>query len=104
MEFSPHNDVVKLCLQGMGMEEKGKPEEAGKLFLQAWNEATDDFGHFISAHYVARHQKNVADKLKWLETALRLALNINDDAVKGAFPLLYFDIAKCHEESGDLAL
>lgn len=35
MEFNPNNNVVKLCLQGMGMEEKGKPEEASKLFLQA---------------------------------------------------------------------
>lgn len=37
MEFNPSNNVVKLCLQGMGMEEQGKPEEASKLFLQAWN-------------------------------------------------------------------
>ncbi|MBN3909058.1 MAG: NAD(+)--rifampin ADP-ribosyltransferase [Nostoc sp. NMS1] len=51
MEFNPNNNVVKLCLQGMGMEEKGKPEEASKLFLQAWNEATHDFEKFISAHY-----------------------------------------------------
>lgn len=59
MEFNPNNNVVKLCLQGMGMEEKGKPEEASKLFLQAWNEATYDFEKFISAHYVARYQKSV---------------------------------------------
>jgi rifampin ADP-ribosylating transferase len=70
MEFNPNNNVVQLCLQGMGMEEKGNPEEASKRFLQAWNEATYDFEKFISAHYVARHQKDVSDKLKWLETAL----------------------------------
>ncbi len=40
MEFNPNSNVVKLCIQGMDMEEKGKPEEAGILFLQAWNEAT----------------------------------------------------------------
>jgi rifampin ADP-ribosylating transferase len=64
MEVNPNNHVVKLCLQGMSMEAKGKPEEASKLFLQAWNEATNDLENFISAHYVARHQKNVSDKLK----------------------------------------
>ena len=80
MEFNPNNNVVKLCLQGMDMEEKGKPEEASKLFLQAWNEATNDFEKFIAAHYVARHQKNVSDKLKWLETALQFALKINNDS------------------------
>jgi rifampin ADP-ribosylating transferase len=101
MEFNPNNKVVKLCLQGMGMEEKGKREEASKLFLQAWNEATDDSEHFISAHYIVRYQKNVSDKLKWLETALQLALKINNDAVKSAFPSLYSNIAKCHEDLND---
>ena len=101
MEFSPNNHVVKLCLQGMAMEEKGKPEEASKLFLQAWNEATNDFERFISAHYIARHPKNASDKLKWLETALQFALKINDDAVKSAFPSLYSNIAKCHEDLND---
>jgi rifampin ADP-ribosylating transferase len=51
------------------MEEKGKPDEAVKLFLQGWNEATNDFEKFIAAHYVARHQKTVSDKLEWLETS-----------------------------------
>ncbi|MBW4472139.1 MAG: NAD(+)--rifampin ADP-ribosyltransferase [Stenomitos rutilans HA7619-LM2] len=85
----------------MGMEEKGKPEEASGLFLQAWNEATYDFEKFISAHYVARHQKNVADKLKWLETALQFALKMNNDSVKSAFPSLYSNIAQCYEDLSD---
>ena len=101
MEFSPNNHVVKLCLRGMGMEGKGKTEEAGKLFLQAWSEATNDSEHFISAHYVARHHKNISDKLKWLETALQFALQIDDDTVKSAFPSLYSNIAKCHEGLND---
>ena len=102
MEFNPHNNVIKLCLQGMAMEEKGNPEEASRIFLQAWDESTNDFEKFTAAHYVARHQKNVSDQLKWLETALHSALNVNDDAVKGAFPSLYSNIAKCYEELGDL--
>src|SRR5581483_6725590 len=101
MEFNPNNNIVKLCLQGIDMEEKGKPEEASRVFLQAWDEATDDFEKFIAAHYVARHQKNVFDKLNWLETALQLGLKINNDAVKGAFPSLYISIAKCYENLND---
>ena len=101
MEFNPNNHVVKLCLQGMDMEGKGKPGEAGRLFLQAWNEATNDFEKYTAAYYVARHQKNVADKLKWLETALQFALKINNDNVSGAFPSLYSGIAKCYEDLGD---
>lgn len=101
MEFNPNNNVIKLCMEGMSMEEKGEQGEASKLFLQAWNEATNNFEKFIAAYYVARHQNNVSDKLKWLETALQFALKINDDAVTSAFPSLYSNIGKCYEELND---
>ncbi len=98
MEFSPSNHVVKLCLQGMNREETGKPEEASKLFLQGWNAATNDFEKFLAAHYLARHQKTISDKLTWLETALQFALKMNDNAVESAFPTLYLNIAKCYQD------
>ncbi len=101
MDFSPNNNIVKLCLQGMDMEEKGKPEEAGRLFLQAWNEATNDHEKFIAAFYMVRQQKNVTDKLNWLELTLQLALKLNDNTVNSAFPSLYLNIAKCYEELMD---
>jgi tetratricopeptide (TPR) repeat protein len=101
MEFSPFNSVVKLCLQGMSMEDAGKPAEALNLFLQGWNEATNDFEKFIAAHYIARHQKTVPEKLQWLETALASALKVNDDAVKSALPALYSNIARCYEDLGE---
>ena len=85
----------------MSMEDNGKPAEAGKLFLQAWNEATNDFEKFLAAHYVARHQENVSNKLKWLETVLVFALKVDNNIVKSAFPSLYVNIAKCYEELGD---
>jgi len=102
MEFNPNNNVIKLCIEGMAMEEKGKAEEASKLFLQAWNKATNEFEKFTAAYYVARHQENASDKLKWFETALQSALRINDVSVAGAYPSLYSNIAKCYEELGDL--
>jgi hypothetical protein len=101
MEFNPNDPIVKLCLQGMEMEGKGKTEEASVLFLQAWNEATNDFERFIAAYYVARNQKSAPDKLKWTETALQLALKLNDHAVKAAFPSLYTNLATCYEDLGD---
>jgi len=102
MEFDPNNNVVKLCLQGMAFEGQNKPEEALRLFLQAWNEATNDFEKYLAAHYVTRHQKKVPDKLHWAQTTLQFALKINDLSVKGAFPSLYLNIAKCYEDLGDL--
>lgn len=101
MEFDPNNPIVKLCLQGMAMENKGNHEDARIIFLQAWNEATDDFEKFLAAHFVARHQQSPADKLHWHETALKLALTINNDAVKSALPTLYTNIAKSYEDIGD---
>lgn len=85
MEFNPNNPIVKYCIQGMAMEEKGQPEEAAQVFLQAWHEATNDFEKYLAANYVARHQKSVPDQLKWLETTLQFALNVNNDAVRGLF-------------------
>lgn len=101
MDFNPSNHVIRLCVQGTDREGEGMPEEASRLFLQAWTEATNDFEKFIAAHFVARNQANVADKLKWLETALQFALKVNDESVRGAFPSLYSNIAKCYEASGD---
>ena len=101
MQFNPNNNVVKLCAQGMSLEGEGKPEEAYKMFQQAWNEATNDFEKFTSAHYVARHQKSVADKLRWDETALNLALKIEDENMKANYPSLYLNVAKCYEDLKD---
>jgi len=86
----------------MGMEDKSEPEEATRVFLQAWNEATNDFERFIAAYYVARHQAITLEKLEWLGRSFNYALKINDVTVKAAFPTLYSQIAECYEELNDL--
>jgi rifampin ADP-ribosylating transferase len=86
----------------MEMEAEDRLEEASRIFLQAWNESTNDFEKFTAAYYVARHQETVRDKLKWLETSLQFALKINDVTVSGAFPSLYSNIAKCYQDLNDL--
>jgi hypothetical protein len=101
MEFSPNNHIVKLCLQGMNLEENGKADEASALFLKAWKEATNDFERFFAAYYIARQQKSVSGKLNWFSTALELALKLNNDAVKAAFKPLYESIAQCYDDLND---
>ncbi|MBS3913363.1 MAG: NAD(+)--rifampin ADP-ribosyltransferase [Bacteroidetes bacterium] len=101
MEFDPNNPIVKLCIQGMALEDKNMPENAAAIFYQAWKEATKDFEKYLSAHFIARHQHNIPDKIKWLEIMLDFALKINNHAVNGALPNLYLNISKCYEELHD---
>lgn len=101
MQFDPNNKVVKLCVSGMELEGQGHKKEALKVFHQAWAAATNDLEKFTSAHYVARHQETLEDKLKWDETALKFALKVKNDNVTSALPSLYLNIAHCHENLND---
>ena len=101
MQFDPDNEIIQLCTKGMEMETKQKPDEARALFAEAWDKATNDFEKFTAAHYVARHQTSVEDKLKWDETALAFALKISDPGMKASYPSLYLNIAKCYEDLKD---
>jgi rifampin ADP-ribosylating transferase len=102
MNFDPSNRVVKFCTEGMDLEGQGNPIAARALFIQAWNEASNDFEKFIAAHYVARHQDTVSEKLRWDEMALYFALRTETQSTNGALPSLYLNIAKCHEDLGDM--
>jgi len=101
MEFNPNNPIVRLCLQGIAMEESKPAVKARELFFQAWSEATNDFEKFIAAFFLVRHQSNTSERLKWLETALQHALQAEGEAVRSALPSLHADIASCYEELGD---
>lgn len=101
IKFDPNNVVIKLCMSGMNMEDAGNVEGATTMFHQAWHEAKDDYERFIAAYHLARQQKSITDKLKWMETSLQCALNINDENVKSAYSTLYLNIAKCYEELCD---
>jgi len=104
MQFDTNNKIVKLCIHGMDLEGEGKNDEAAKIFLQAWDQAGDDNEKFTAAHYVARHQQSIADKLAWDNVALNLALKIKDDSIKGAYSSLYLNIAKGYEDLNDFAM
>jgi rifampin ADP-ribosylating transferase len=102
MEFDPRNNVIKLCVQGMSLEDQGSTDEAKRLFQQAWDEAGNDFEKYIAAYYLARLHEDLRDKLKWLETALRFALKVNNESAASALPGLYSNIAKCYQAMGDI--
>jgi hypothetical protein len=103
MHFDSDNPIIQLCAEGMLMEGRGEPEKAAGLFKQAWEQAESDFEKFTAAHYVARHQPGTAEKLSWDQTALSFALKVEGDAIKGAYPSLYLNIAKGYEDTGNTA-
>lgn len=101
IQFDPKSEFIRLLMTGMGKEDEQQPEEAAGIFLNAWENAADDFERFLAAFYVARHQQNPTNRLKWLETSLQCGMNTDDDTVKSAFPLLYSTIGVCHRELGN---
>ena len=101
MEFNQASKTVQLCAKGMELEGQGQLTDAFNHFNEAWSVATDDIEKCTAAHYIARHQKSIADKFKWDLTALQFALNIKDDSVGEFLPSLYLNIAKCHEDLRD---
>nr|AEI30165.1 rifampin ADP-ribosyl transferase [uncultured bacterium] len=101
MEFNPNNKIIQLCVKGMMLEEKGEQVEAGAIFHQAWNEASNYFEKYLSAYFIAKHQTNVSGKLNWFETALQFALKTDSYSVKSAMYSLYLNIAKCYEDLND---
>lgn len=101
MDLNQDNKVILLCIEGMEMEGTGQMAEASHLFNEAWRMAKTDFEKFTAAHYVARHQENISDKLKWDKTAIDFALKVKDENIRDTYPSLYLNIAKCYEDSGD---
>jgi tetratricopeptide (TPR) repeat protein len=99
--MDPNNPVVKLCLEGMKAEAEGRPDEAHRLFVRAWEERQDDFDACVAAHYVARHQKTPEEALRWNQESLDRAEAVNDERTDGFYPSLYLNMGKAHEDLGN---
>ena len=98
--MDPNNPIVRLCVRGMECEGRGQFEDASRLFLEAWSQSTTDFERCIAAHYVARHQADPLDALKWNQLALDHATAVSDDRVREFYPSLYLNLGKAHEDLG----
>jgi hypothetical protein len=102
MAYDPDNIVVKLCAEGMAKEGEGLKEEARRCFQRAWDAAGDDFEAFTAAHFLARQQPRPEERLRWNMEALGRAERITDQALESYLPSLHLNVAKCHEDLGDL--
>lgn len=82
----------------MEKEGNGNPNESLDLFTQAWDEANTGQEKLIAAHYLARQQSSVEEKLVWDKKALHHALQLQDDSINTTLPSLYLNISKCYED------
>jgi len=96
--FDPENKIVKLCADGMLAEGQGNISGAKAVFELAWHEAVTAFEKFTAAHFVARQQENITEKLKWDKIALDMAHKVSDVGMKSSYPSLYLNIGKCYED------
>ncbi len=101
--MDPTNPVVKLCAEGMAAEFAGQLETARALFEQAWASAADDYEACVAAHFVARHQTDPRESLRWNAVALARAEATDDTRVRGFYPSLYLNLGYAHENLDDLA-
>lgn len=97
------NLVVKLCIEGMQAEAENRQDDARKLFEQAWSVRQDDYDACVAAHYLARHQDDPQEALKWNREALSRADAINDDRVRGFYSSFYLNVGFSYETLGNPA-
>ena len=99
--MDPENPIVKLCAEGMAAEAEGRHDDARALFQRAWDGSTDDYEACIAAHYLARHQPNPEETLRWNRESLDRAERVGDDRVAGFYPSLYLNMGHAYETLGD---
>jgi tetratricopeptide (TPR) repeat protein len=98
--IDPDNPVVRLCLAGSQAEFEHRLDDAQRLYQQAWDIATDDYEACIAAHYMARHQSNPEETLRWNQIALDRADTSDLDRVGEFYPSLYLNLGRSYEVLG----
>jgi hypothetical protein len=96
--IDPENPVVALCAAGMQVE--GAPDEARRLFEQAWDARRNDYDASIAAHFLARHQPTPADTLRWNLLAVRHAEAVGDERVAEFMASLYLNLGDSYAALG----
>lgn len=100
-QFDPKNKIIGLCMIGMNMEEQGDSDGAMTVFMEALNDSTNEYEKFVVTYQIAKYEKNIQEKLKWLGKTLQYAIKSEDCGVRSTLSAIYSHIAKCHEELGD---
>ena len=97
-----NNPIIRLVNKGTELEKEKRVDDAQKLFVQAWNEATNDWEKCIAAHFVARHQTSPEESLKWNMESLTQANNVHEPIIRGYYPSLYLAVGTSYEKIGNV--
>jgi hypothetical protein len=98
MEIDPTNPVVALCAAGMATE--GNGDAARHLFEQAWDARRDDYDASIAAHFLARQQASVGERLHWNMLAAEHAELVADGRARGFKASLYLNLGDAFLAAG----
>jgi tetratricopeptide (TPR) repeat protein len=101
MTIDSNNAVVALCAAGMAIE--GDVPAARRLFEQAWEVRRDDYDASIAAHFLARHQTTVEDRLAWNIRAARHIEVVAGDRARELKASLYLNLADAYLAVGNSA-
>ena len=93
------NPVVALCAQGMTVD--GTPQDALRLFEQAWAIRRDDFDAAVAAHFLARHQSTDAATLHLNVLAVEHAEAVSDGRASELLASLYLNLGDSHARLGE---
>ena len=85
------------------MAVEGTPDEAMRLFEQAWAIRRDDFDAAIAAHFIARHQDTAAATLHWNALAVEHAEAVTDGRSAELLASLYLNLGESHARVGQHA-
>ena len=97
-----NNSVIKLCIEGTQAEFRRENDQALSLYQKAWEVAQNDYEACIAAHYVARHQGDPHEKLRWNQIALNKARAVSGQSVEEFFPSLYLNLGQSYELLGNM--
>ncbi|MCI0336594.1 MAG: hypothetical protein L0226_03385 [Acidobacteria bacterium] len=91
---------VMLCIEGTQAEFERRLKDAQRLYIEAWDEAIDDYDACVAAHYIAHLEQDPRKALQWNLEALARADAVGNECVKPFYPSLYVNVGRSYELVG----
>lgn len=101
-EFDPNNKVITLCLKALALAELDQPLEANSVLKEAKKQVGTELEEFIIQYYSARIEVEQSSKQLKLESAINLALNIDNHVAQSAITSLAKQVADIYKLQGNL--